>query len=242
MTVLSASSRSTWDDCHLQWYFQHVEKRPEPFSEPRDTGLRVHDAVEWILKDGSDSVPDFDNMSERVAELVTLFSHEVYPTYEAPVLVEAAFQLDVLGITYTGFIDSVDIKEFPGVDALEIIPFPASVVLRDLKTTKSRKAKGKHRDALIGYYLGARELGQPVDYLQLDYLVRTKKPYYWPERQEVPDEDEIDQWAFQVERAAREIEEGDWEPTGLGTYVCNYCSFKDICGPYDRYSNLMEAP
>jgi hypothetical protein len=245
--TLSASSISTYEACHLQWYFTYIEVRPEPYSEPRMVGLAVHEVAEWILKNNSDSVPDFDNMSEHVASLVEVFTHEVYPTYGDPVLVEAGFELDVLGITYTGFIDSVDehpIKPdedtFPEYWAAELAgKYPrAEVTLRDLKTTKSRPRKGKYRDALIGYYLGARELGHEPDSIRLDYIVRTKKPYYWPEEQPVPDDDEIDLWAAQVERVANSITSGDWEATGVGTYVCNYCDHRDICGPNDRFKKM----
>jgi hypothetical protein len=34
---------------------------------------------------------------------------------------------------------------------------------------------------MIGYWLGAADLGfQPTNIPQLDYIVRTKQPYYWP--------------------------------------------------------------
>jgi RecB family exonuclease len=251
VTTLSASSVKTWEDCHLMWYFTYVEMRPEPPSEPRETGIAVHDVVEWILKNGSDNVPDFDNMSETVSDLVALFSHEVYPTYAKPVLVEAAFELDVEGITSTGFIDSVDRHTVVTDEREDILVFDESpdmidkvttygveVTLRDLKTTKSRPRKGKFRDNMTGYHLGARELGHEPTRWLLDYLVRTKTPYYWPEEQDVPDDDEIDIWAAKVVNVHAQIEEGDWEATGIGTYVCSYCPFKAICGPYERYQDI----
>ena len=242
MTTLSASSVKTWEDCHLMWYFTYVEMRPEPPNEPRETGIIVHDYAEWALKTASarfvEELPAGERVSvdADVAALFNLFRDEVLPTYGEPVLVEAAFELDVEGITYTGFIDSVDKQDDPlgamwGAQGYR-------VVLRNLKTTGSRPRKGKFRDNMTGYHLGARELGHEPDRWLLDYLVRTKTPYYWPEEQDVPDDDEIDIWAAKVVDTHAQIEEGDWEATGVGTYVCNYCPFKAICGPYERYQDI----
>jgi hypothetical protein len=219
------------------WYYTYDEMRPEPSNEPRETGIKVHDHVEAILKtDGVEHLDPGDHPDPVINGLQSLFRSDVLPTYGTPVLVEAAFELDVEGITYTGFIDSVDKQNDPlgamwGAQGYR-------VVLRDLKTTKSRPRKGKFRDNMTGYHLGARELGHEPDRWLLDYLVRTKTPYYWPEEQDVPDDDEIDIWAAKVVNVHAQIEEGDWEATGIGTYVCNYCPFKDICGPYERYQDI----
>lgn len=241
MTTLSASSISTWEECHLQWYFEYVEMLPQAPNEPRETGIFVHDMAERLLVNPG----DFDAYwaaevySPDAGNLVALFREAVLPTYGNAVLVEAAFELDVDGVPYTGFIDAVDVRE--GAALMWSGPEVGSLtVLRDLKTTKGRPRPGKYRDALIGYHLGARELGHEPDAFLLDYLVRTQKPYYWPEWQEVPDEDEIDAWATKVEITANGIARGDYDATGLGTYVCNYCPFKDICGPYDRYHRLTK--
>ena len=243
-TTLSASSVNTYEACHLQWYFTYVEMREEPFSEPRSTGIKVHDMVESILKeDGVEHLDPGNHPDPVINDLVDLFRTDVLPTYEKAVLVEAAFELDVEGVTYTGFIDSVDVRvhptevEGPEGEVKVFTTWPLTV-LRDLKTTKNRPRPGKYRFNNIGYWLGARELGFTPDRIVLDYLVRTKSAYYWPEEQEVPDDDEIDIWASTVIQAHRDIEEGDYEATGVGTYVCNYCPFKDICGPYERYLEL----
>jgi hypothetical protein len=236
MTVLSASSVSTYEDCHLMWYFTYVEMRPEPPNEPRETGILMHDYAEAILKgEGEVGWPDGAPLG-TLLPLADVFDQQIVPTYSEPVLIEAAFELDVEGIEYTGFIDSVDKQDDPlgamwGARGYR-------VVLRDLKTTKNRPRKGKYRDNLIGYGEGAKALGYPPDTYRLDYIVRTQTPYYWPEDQEVADPDEIDIWAANVVRVHRSIEEGDWEATGVGTYVCSYCPFKDICGPYDRWLEL----
>lgn len=203
------------------WYFEYVEMRPQPPYEPRETGIKVHDYAEARLKGEPTTV------SMDIVHLTEVFARDILPTYRLPALVETSFELDVEGVTYTGFIDSVDTNG--GVPP---------IILRDLKTTKNRPRKGKYRNALIGYGLGAEALGYPPDTYRLDYIVRTQTPYYWPEDQEVADPDEIDIWAANVVRVHRSIEEGDWEATGVGTYVCSYCPFKDICGPYDRWLEL----
>lgn len=251
--ILSASSINTYNDCHLQWYFTHVERRPAE-SPAMALGQAVHDYAEVILKKGVPLTDDEEACSicgmlphspqcsiaseSPVGPLVDVFIDAIYPTYHDPVLVEEPFELSVEGVTYTGFIDSVDVEDFPGVDAEEIIGVPASITVRDLKTSKARPRKGKYRDPLIGYYLGARELGYPADRLLLDYIVKTKTPYYWPEEQPIPDDDEIDVWAGQVARVAASIEMADWRPTGVGTWHCSTCPHKDICGPYDRWLEM----
>jgi hypothetical protein len=268
--TLSASSVSTYLDCHLQWYFTYIEKREEPPDERREVGLEVHDFAEVILKGGIPvdeagpcgicevvpHSPQCPKAGDEVSRLVDVFIDDIYPTYGEPVLIEAAFELDVDGVEYTGFIDSVDFHEpsantdriqYRGVLSQGVGPAVieaqtdhlfGKVILRDLKTTRNRPRAGKYRDPLIGYYLGARELGYPADTLLLDYIVRTRRPYYWPEEQPVPDDDEIDIWAGQVLRVHHLIEEGDWEPTGVGSWVCSWCPWKDICGPYERWSDM----
>ena len=231
--ILSASSINTYNDCHLQWYFTYVERRPAE-SEAMTLGQGVHDYAEARLKGEDITVLE----KPEVIALLEVFDRDIMPTYGEAVLVEAAFELDVEGVTYTGFIDSVDAHVGPLEQDGPFLSSPANYIVRDLKTSKSRPRPDKYRDPLIGYYLGARELGYPADELQLDYIVKTKKPYYWPEVQPVPDDDEIDVWAGQVARVAASIEMADWEPTGVGTWHCSTCPHKDICGPYDRWLEM----
>lgn len=237
MTVLSGSSIATYEECHLQWYFTYVERRSDR-SEAMDIGQGVHDYAEMLLSGETITAGPLD---PEVKRLFGVFVNDVAPTYGEVLLVEAAFELDVEGITYTGFIDAVDREEVGfGVDAEDIVPagMATLTVVRDLKTSKNRPRPNRYRDPMVGYYLGARELGYQADLLRLDYIVKTKIPYYWPEDQEVPDDDEIDAWAAKVIRVHQQIEDENWEATGLGTYHCSSCPFKDICGPYERYQEL----
>jgi len=235
MTVLSGSSVATYEECHLQWYFEYVEKR-EARSDAMDLGQFVHDYAETILNGGAEhGFPDGAPLGE-ILPLIDVFDRDVAPTYVSPVLIEAGFELDVEGITYTGFIDAVDVHP----EDLERFQFSEETIVRDLKTSKNRPRPGRYRDSMVGYYLGAREMGHQADRLRLDYIVKTKTPYYWPEDQEVPDDDEIDIWASKVVRVHASIEAGDFEATGVGTWHCTSCPFKDICGPYERYQELTE--
>lgn len=245
MTVLSGSSVANYEDCHLAWYFEYVEAR-DARSEAMDLGQEVHDYAEWALKVATGEYgTDGRVVTDEARRLIEVFRRDIMPTYGEVLLVEAGFELDVEGVTYTGYIDAVDVhveealvpSEFDGRPVMDDRSTYQPIV-RDLKTSKNRPRPGKYRDQLVGYYLGARALGHRADLLRLDYIVKTKQAYYWPEDQPVPDDDEIDLWAAKVVRVHRSIEEGDFEPTALGTYKCAGCSFKGICGPYERYQDL----
>ncbi len=47
--------------------------------------------------------------------------------------------------------------------------------------------------------------------------------------------DDVDVLAATLSAVARGVEDGDYEPTGLGTLACSYCGHKAICGPYQRF-------
>jgi hypothetical protein len=249
--VFSASSVNTYLTCHLQWYFEYVLADPGIVSEPQLIGLAVHDRAEGILRKlklgppASLNYVEFVTGKPEVTVVVDVFLRDILPTYRDPVLIEAPFQIEVDGIPYSGVIDSVDRQDIPPVpevdwdsEGRDLIgpPMPAFAnILRDLKSTGKRPAKGKYWFAMVGYFLGARDLGFEIDAMQLDYIVRTQKPYYWPEVIPLPDEDEIGRWAGVLYDVAGGVERADYEPTGLGTYVCRYCPYRDICGPYTRF-------
>jgi len=114
-------------------------------------------------------------------------------------------------------------------------------ILRDLKTTSRRPSPGRYHFNMTGYWLGARELGYEPDIMQLDYIVRTQRPYYWPEVVPAPDENELEAWAAILSAVARGVESGDYSPTGLGTRACVSCPHRAICGPYTRYKEATDA-
>ena len=94
------------------------------------------------------------------------------------------------------------------------MPWGFANILRDTKTTGSRPSPGKYRFAMTGYWLGATDLGFPPDISQLDWLVRTKNPYYWPEAMEPITDDDIAIFAAELETVAEGVARGDYLPDG----------------------------
>lgn len=244
--VYSSSSINAYTDCHLRWWFTYVALEEEKESEARAVGIAVHDYAERVLTGKHHPRP----INPEVAALAKVFDLEVVPTFQNPVLIEAPFQIELDGIPFSGIIDAVDER----VTLLEEAMVPMVIegrdviddrstygkgyILRDLKTTASRPSAGKYRLNMTGYWLGATELGYPPDAAQLDYIVRTKKPYYWPEVMEPITDDDIDVLAATLTGVHNGVESGDYEPTGLGTRACSSCGYKAICGPYQRYQEL----
>ena len=247
--VFSASSVNSYQNCHLQWYFTYVLAEPSVQSEPQRVGIAVHDAAELYLK-GTIARTSVVHVEPTLRLLEHIFRDEILPTYETPVLIEATFQIEVNGIPFSGVIDSVDrrhIGPLPEVDwdseGRELMietEFDVNI-LRDLKTTGSRPAPGKYRFAMTGYWLGATDLGYEPDAAQLDYIVRTKTPYYWPEVMDPITDDDISIFAATLESVAGGVARADYEPTGLGSsWACKSCGYRDICGPYQRFMEVTQ--
>lgn len=231
--VLSASSATTYIDCHMRWWFEYVLAVPHPPSEAQQVGIDVHERAEAILKRAQGvqlvGVLDFPP-DQTVDQLALIFERDVLPTYETVAMVEQEFQITVNGVPYSGTVDSVDLHRHTWGD---------EYVVRDLKTTSASPGSGRYRFNMIGYWLGVREmLGvEPVG-LQLDYIVRTKKPYYKPVYEPAPSEQEVAGWAATLWGVKNGIFHGEFGPTGLGTHVCNWCPFKSECAPYQRYTAI----
>lgn len=240
--VWSASSVNVYTTCHLQYYFGYVMAETGIVSEAQTVGIAVHDYAEIVLRQMRDGKPPAaisfgttELSRPTTAALADLFDRDILPTYRDAVLIEAPFQIEVDGIPFSGVIDSVDRQDVPRHDSSGPEFFDA-YILRDLKTTNKRPAAGKYWFPMVGYFLGARDLGFEIDAMQLDYIVRTQHPYYWPEVVPLPDEDDIARWASVLHDVAEGVEKADYEPTGLGTYVCLYCPYRGICGPLSRYN------
>lgn len=221
--VWSASSLNAWQSCHLQWYFSYVLLEQGETSEAQAVGIAVHELAERALRGegiGKGSDP-------AIEALVDVFLSDILPTYVDPVLVEAPFQIEIDGIPYSGIIDAVDTNG--GVPP---------IVLRDLKTTSQRPSRGKYRMAMTGYWMGAEMMGFPPDAAQLDYIVRTRKPYYWAEAMDPITNDDKAALSAALQTAQQGIETADWSPTGLGTLACSWCPHRASCGPYARYLDI----
>jgi PD-(D/E)XK nuclease superfamily len=245
--VYSASSVNAYLDCHLRWYFSYVLGEPGIGSEAQRVGIKIHDFAERSLKNlGARYLTD----DPEIESLVWVWNNHILPTYRWPLLIEEPFQITVNDIGFSGIIDSLDQQDVgeqsivdwdsEGRDMIDPYPVYANI-LRDLKSTGKRPPAGKYRFNMIGYYLGVTEgLGLPVHAMQLDYIVRTQRPYYWPEVVPLPDEEDIQEFAVTLERVAEGVARSDYEPTGLGTYVCGYCPHRTVCGPYQRYQEITE--
>jgi len=247
--VFSASSVNSYQTCHLQWWFSYVLGAEGEQSEPQRVGIKLHDFAERSLKNlGTRYLTD----DPEIADLATVWNDHILPTYRRPLLIEASFQLEVNGIPYSGILDAVDEQDMPppgsfvdwdseGRDMIDQYAVYA-LILRDLKSTRSRPQPGKYRFAMTGYMLGAEDLLQrKVDAAQLDWVVRTKHPYYWPEALEPIEDHDIAVFAATLETVAEGVEREEYEPTGLGTWACKSCNHRAICGPYTRYQEIADV-
>ena len=226
--VFSASSVNSFLACRLQWWFTYVLLERGVESEAQATGIAAHDFAEHLLRGQSTALPP-PNSVEAV------FERDILPTYETPVLVEAPFQLEVNDVPFSGILDAVDQHD------MTAIQFGIVNILRDLKTTGSRPSAGRYRFNMTGYWLGARDLGYQPDAMQLDWIVRTKTPYYWPEAMTPPDEADIEKFTSTLVHVSRQVEAGDFKPTGLGTRACASCPFRNICAPYQEYQEVTSG-
>jgi hypothetical protein len=242
--VFSASSVNSYLECHLQWWFTYILAEEGAQTEPQRVGIDIHDYAEkrlsWTRFQTERSASaealmqeaDREGLPADIIPLAEVFDRDILPTYRNPVMVEQSFQLEVEGIPYSGIIDAVDEQD---------TPWGYEPILRDLKSTGSRPRAGRYRFNMIGYWLGARDLGREPSGMQLDYIVRTKTPYYWPEVQRIPDNDDLAVFATTLMRVADLIARADYRPTGLGTRACSSCPHAAICGPYQRFTEVTDA-
>jgi len=227
--VYSASSVNSYLNCHLQWWFTYVAGETGLQSEPQRVGIKLHDYAERSLKNlGTVFVCD----DIEIMPLAGVWNRDILPTYRWPLLIEASFQLEINDIPYSGILDAVDEQD---------VPWGSALILRDLKSTGSRPQAGKYRFAMTGYKLGAEDLlGRKIDAAQLDYIVRTKHPYYWPEALDPITDDDVAVFANTLEGVGNGVARSDFEPTGLGTWACKACSHAAICGPYTRFKEVTD--
>lgn len=212
--VLSASSVNTYLSCPLQWWFTYILAAEGETNEAAQVGIAVHDLVEKTLRSGE--AQSWQATEKEVRSLAALWEREVWPTVGTPKFIEQQFFLDVDGIAFSGWVDYV-------TDAH---------LLCDLKNVLRKPQPGRYRLNMVGYWLGCQSLGlEPVG-IRLDYLVRTKTPYYLPEMQDIPDEWEVASFAATLKKVVAGIEAREFPPTGLTGWACRYCPHRSICGPY----------
>lgn len=263
--VLSASSVNSYLECPLQWYFTHILGERGETSLKKTIGIAVHDSIEILLKhlinlpaSGPALDPEAVYHAAFDAELalgpVRLAKDDVsveagrqsglkaLTAYMAQLVevddvlaiahVELDFEITVNDIPYSGTIDRVDVDAAGG---------ESSVLLRDTKITHSRPQKGKYRLNMTGYGLGLeQETGLRPTLLVLDYIVRTKEPYYWPEYIDPPSELDIGEFAATLARVAEGIEASRFPALGLtAPFSCSACPHQQSCGPYQRMQEKL---
>lgn len=243
--VFSASSVNTYIRCGKQWEFAYVYGIKSPPSLRAVIGMAAHEAVEinyrQKMASGVDLPVDdvldaFSDAFDRIVvdavpddkeatpdgkdsgiKTVDLYHREVASTVH-PVLVEEQIQFKVNGVPFSGYIDLVDTRR----------------QIRDLKTVKSKPSRADYSLNMIGYAIGYRQaFGEQESAVQLDYVVRTKQPYYHPVPSDGPIPDTaISAFADVVTGVADAVQKGVFLPTGLNTGACSWCGYKEVCKPY----------
>ncbi|NJD62855.1 MAG: PD-(D/E)XK nuclease family protein [Deltaproteobacteria bacterium] len=240
--VLSGSSLSTYLRCGMQWEFAYVKRIRRPPRVRMVVGTATHEAVEVNYRHkremGEDlPLPDvldaystaFDRevveaeddedkgeAKDQGIVLTSIYQKEVAPTVW-PVMVEEQIQADIDGIPYSGFLDVTDHNNR----------------IRDTKTSGRRPVEDTYKLSMTGYAILFRYHTQTMESgITLDYLIRTKKPYYLPVEGGAVDDGEINRFANVLQRVAGSIETGSFPPNGLINGSCSWCGYADICPAY----------
>ncbi len=249
--VFSASSISTFMRCAKQWEYAYVYEFKRPPSLRMILGTSAHAAEEINFKQKIESQEDLP-----LADALDIFS----TAFDSGVLEaeadredekETAGQAKDSGIaTLSVYHEEVAPTiqplwvEHEGLIYVNDLPFSYTIDLvdtlgrvRDHKYTKRRpQGAGDYRIALIGYALGYRnETGQTETDVQLDYMVRTQKPYHWPVANGGPIPMAAETaFAGILEMVNHAITEGVFLPTGLTNHACSWCGYQDICDAYAK--------
>lgn len=240
--LFSASSLSTFLRCGQQWEFAYVYAIKRPPNIRMVVGVAAHEAVETNFNqklisrldlpvgDVTDAFASaFDRLSVEAAKdpeepagkakdsgvaLVGTYQTQVAPTI-MPLLVEQEVQFNIDGVPYSGFVDLVDEEG----------------MVRDLKTTGRKPTdRSKYALAMTGYSVGYRALtGNREKGVLLDYMVRTKEPYYYPVMSGPASNAAIKGFSQILNRVSSSVKAGIFLPTGLGTGACSWCPYTDIC-------------
>lgn len=240
--TLSGSSLSTFLRCGMQWEFAYVKSIKRPPKIRQLIGVATHEAVEINYRhkfetfedlpesdvldafstaydrqigDVEDSEEDPAAAKDSGVEITRIYRRQVSPSVQ-PVLIEEPVTMTVNGIPYSGWIDLTDQDNR----------------IRDTKTTAKRPAEDTYLLNMTGYAMAFRsKTGTTESGITLDYLVRTKSPYYLPVKGVVEDDD-INRFASILEVVYAAINEGRFVPNGIVSGACNWCGYNDICPAY----------
>lgn len=242
--VLSGSSLSTYLRCGLQWEFAYVKRIRRPPRVRMVIGTATHAAIETnyrqkvetgqdmpladVLDAFSDSYDleimdvdeyedeDIGEAKDQGAALTQIYQEQVAPVVQ-PVLVEEQIQAEINGIPYSGFLDVTDHNNR----------------IRDTKTTGKRPIGDAYKLSMTGYAVLFRHHSASIESgITLDYLIRTKKPYYLPIEGGTVDDGEIRRFAGVLGGVAGGIDAGSFPPNGLVNGSCSWCGYADLCPAY----------
>jgi hypothetical protein len=159
---------------------------------------------------------DIGEAKDQGAALTTIYQEQVAPVVQ-PVLVEEQIQAEINGIPYSGFLDVTDHNNR----------------IRDTKTTGKRPIGDAYKLSMTGYAVLFRHYSASIESgITLDYLIRTKKPYYLPIEGGTVDDGEIRRFAGVLGGVSGGISAGSFPPNGLVNGSCSWCGYADLCPAY----------
>jgi hypothetical protein len=254
-TILSGSSLNTFNECPKEWEYVYLWRLEKPPSYKMALGTAAHYAVEvamkWHIENGSyphltywiaafeeswntetvNAKPRNDKPEEQAGphkdsgiRCVTFYAADIAPTI-IPFAVEMPIRFTINGHIWTG---TADLLEAVDGDSKRIR-------LRDHKFTSKRPDNpARYRWPMIGYAIGLRQkLGIIEEDVQLDYIIRNKKPIHFPVAMGGPvTDDDILSLAQEVEDVMTTINRGSFPPLGTSNGTCNWCPYWDICPSY----------
>ena len=258
-TVLSGSSLNTWLECPREWEYSYLWRLKMPPSYKMALGTAAHETIEnamnfrmeeghypplpvwvgWFEEEWAAETVDAKPRNEKPEEqagphkdsgvaCVTFYATEIAPTI-VPYRVEMPIRFTINGWVWTG---TLDLLEDTSIDL-----DGSHVRLRDHKFTAKRPDNpARYRWPMIGYAIGLRqELGIVEDDVQLDYIIRNKKPVHFPVALGGPvtDQDILD-LAQEVENAMTGIQRGSFPPLGNRTGACAWCPYRETCPDSNR--------
>lgn len=239
--TLSASSVTTYQRCHYQYYLSEIMRIPSPPNIAMALGTAFHASIERLWK-GSPLRP-VDKLAEVFAEemekvqepdedpavalrdgmlMLATYTEKVYPRLK-PSGVEVKLVAEIEGVHWSGILDFYDEND-----------------VRDAKSTAGKTINGrkpnfnpdKHQLQLTGYRWLYRALtGRWPKRLLLDVVTRTGK---YREYEIEPDTGGL----LDVIRLTRDgILRRNYEPTGVLSNSCFMCPYRNIC----EFSNAIPS-
>jgi hypothetical protein len=265
--LLSGSSLNVFNECPREWEYQYIWALQRPPSYKMALGTAAHFAVEVAMKERltapeyppasvwndafetkwaeetAGTSPRNDTKEESTEAHIEsgLRCVEFYRTTIAPTIVPFAVELPISfsinGHVWTGTADLIQDLD-PGSSVRRI-------AIRDHKFSSKRPDKpARYKWPMIGYAIGVRRIFDVVEEdIQLDYIIRNKKPVHFPVSNGGPASDrDIVQLAQEVENAMTAIKRGSFPPLGRQNGACNWCPFWDICPDYKGRKKQSPSP